>query len=135
MKSRLVVFSSITFITAAFLYLTVGAGFTPGELAIGIAAVLGTSAFLLWILFGTYYELYEDCLYCKSGPFSEVILFDDIRRLELSENLEASMALSSRRIVIRQYDKEYTMISPRCRERFLSHLKSQCRYLDDDTPA
>ncbi len=129
------IFFSIAFITAAFLYLTVGAGFTPTELAIGISAILGASAFLLWILYGTYYELHEDCLYCKSGPFSEVIRFDDIRRLELSENAEASMALSSRRIVIRQYDEEYTMISPRSRERFLSYLMAQCRYLDDETPA
>jgi hypothetical protein len=45
------------------------------------------------------------------------------------------MALSSRRIVIRQYDEEYTMISPRCRERFLLHLKARCRYLEDDMPA
>ena len=129
------IFLSIGFITAAFIYLTAGAGFSPATLAIGVAAILTAAAFLMWILFGTYYEFYEDCLYCKSGPFSEVILFDDIRQIELSENLEASMALSSRRIVIRQYDAECTMISPRSRERFLSVLRAQCRYLDDDTPA
>jgi uncharacterized protein (DUF1810 family) len=135
MKSHLVIFSAIAFVTAAFLYLTVGAGFSPYELAIGIGAILAASAFLLWILLGTYYVLCEDCLYCKSGPFSEVILFDDIRYLSLSDNFQASMALSSRRIVIRQYDEEYTMISPRCRERFLRNLKSRCRYLEDETPA
>ncbi len=134
-KSHVVVFTSIAFVTTAFLYLTVGAGFSFYALTIGIAAILLAAAILLWILFGTYYVLYEDCLYCKSGPFREVILLDDIRQLELSENAEASMALSSRRIVIRQYDEEYTMISPRSRERFLSHLKARCRYLDDKTPA
>ena len=130
-KSHLVIFSSIAFITAAFLYLTVGAGFSLGALAIGIGAIMLAAAFLLWILFGTYYELYEDGLHCKFGPFSEVIYFDDIRHLELSNNAEASMSLSSRRIVIYQYDDEYTMISPRCRERFLTHLESYCQYLEE----
>ncbi len=134
-KSHLVIFSAIAFVGAAFLYLTAGAGFSAVELAVGVGAILASSAFLLWILTGTYYVLYEDCLYCKSGPFSEVILFDDIRYLGLSDNFEASMALSSRRIVIRQYDEAYTMISPRCRERFLTHLKARCRYLEDDRPA
>ena len=133
MKSNLMIFSSIAFIMTAFLYLTIGAGFSLTELAIGIGAIILASAFLLWILLGTYYVLYQDCLYCKSGPFSEVILFDDIRYLELSENAQASMALSSRRILIRQFDEEYTMISPRNRERFLTHLKTRCRYLDDGT--
>jgi hypothetical protein len=134
-KSHFVIFSAIAFIAAAFLYLTAGAGFSALGLAIGIGAILAASAFLLWILLGTYYVLYEDCLDCKSGPFSDVILFDDIRYLSLSDNFQASMALSSRRIVIRQYDEEYTMISPRCRERFLLHLKARCRYLEDDMPA
>ena len=134
-KSHMVIFSSIAFITAAFLYLTIGAGFSLGELAIGVGAIILASAFMLWILFGTYYELYDDCLYCKFGPFSEVIYFDDIRFVSLSENSETSMALSSKRIVIYQYDDDYTMISPRCRERFLRHLKSQCLYLEEKTSA
>jgi hypothetical protein len=78
-KSHFVIFSAIAFIAAAFLYLTAGAGFSALGLAIGIGAILAASAFLLWILLGTYYVLYEDCLDCKSGPFSDVILFDDIR--------------------------------------------------------
>ncbi len=134
MKSHLTIFSSIAFITVAFLYLTVGAGFSFAELAIGIGAILCASGFLLWILFGTYYELYENCLYCKSGPFSEIILFDDIRHLELSNNTRTGLALSSRRIVIRQFDEEYSVISPRHRERFFAHLKVRCPHLDDDTP-
>lgn len=130
-KSRVMVFSAIAFITAAFLYLTIGAGFTLYELAIGASAVLLASSFLLWILFGTYYDLYEDYLYCKSGPFSAVIFFDDIRGISLSDNACTGLALSSCRIVIRQCDEEYMTISPRYRERFISYLKARCRYLDD----
>lgn len=87
-------------------------------------------AFLLSLYFFTYYELREDCLYCRSGPFVEKIPYKKIRSVKLSRNLLSSMALSSKRIEIRQYGKGYltgtTLISPKNREQFLKDLQKRC---------
>lgn len=91
-------------------------------------------AFLIWLYFGTYYELREDYLYCKSGPINEKIPYDSIKSIKLSENMLSSMALSRKRIEIRQHGKGYitgtTLISPKNREEFLEELKKRCRDLD-----
>lgn len=132
--SEALIFSSIAFLTAAFLYLTVGAGFPPQQIFIALAAVLAASSFLLWLLFGTYYELRRNYLYCKSGPFVERIRYDDIRYLELCSNISTSLALSTRRIEIHQYDDGLiidTMISPKNRKLFLAQLRDRCQHLDN----
>jgi len=51
-------------------------------------------ALLLWVYFGTYYELREEYLYCRSGPFAEKIAYSKIKSLKLSRNMLSSMALS-----------------------------------------
>ncbi|MBS4031481.1 MAG: PH domain-containing protein [Clostridiales bacterium] len=98
-------------------------------------SVIPVVLFLAWIYFGTYYELHEDYLLCKSGPFREKIRYDNIKSLKLSRNLLASMALSSKRIEIRQHGKNYitgtTLISPENREEFLAELKSRCKNLEE----
>ncbi len=118
----------------AVLFLTLTTHFTLYEFLSGCAAVLIAAAFLLWLLFGTFYEFRGDYLYCRSGPFSEKIRYDCITYLGLSENMLSSMALSSQMIEIRQYNKSYvtgtTMISPENREIFLAQLKSLCSRLD-----
>ncbi|MEI7884143.1 MAG: PH domain-containing protein [Clostridia bacterium] len=98
--------------------------------------IIPVIAFLLWIVFGTYYELREDYLYCKSGPFREKIYYDKIQTIKLSNNLFSSMALSSKRIEIRQVGKGYfagtTMISPINREMFLVELQARCKKLAEE---
>lgn len=100
------------------------------------AAVLPVVAFLVWLVFGTYYELRDEYLFCRSGPFFERIPYDKIKSAKLTRNLLSSMALSSRRIEIRQHGKGYltgtTMISPVNREEFLRELVRRCRNLDSD---
>lgn len=131
---KALVFIVIGIIIAAAVFLTLTMHLALLEMVIGYAVVLAACAFLLWILFGTYYEFRNDCLYCRSGPFAEKIKYDSIKYLGLSENRLSSMALSSRRIEIRQYEKSYmtgtTMISPENREIFLSQLKVLCLRLD-----
>lgn len=111
--------------------------FIPGNaLLIGFAVDIPMLGFLFWIYFGTYYEFREEYLYCRSGPFLEKIPYDCIKSVRLCENLLSSMALSSKRIEIRQHDKGFvtgtTYISPVNREEFLEELKRKCGSLEDN---
>jgi hypothetical protein len=131
---KAVVFAVIALMSASAILLTMTTRFALYQVVISYAAVLAASAFLLWLLFGTFYELRDEYLYCRSGPFVERIGYDKISYLGYSENMLYSMALSSRRIEIRQYGKSYIagtiMISPENREIFLGYLKQRCLYLD-----
>lgn len=131
---RVIILVVIGIMITAVMLLILTTHFTLFELMIGCAAVLLTSAFLLWLWFGTYYEFCAEYLYCRSGPFAEKIKYDNIKYLGLSENWLSSMALSSQRIEIRQHGKGYitgtTMISPENREIFLEQLRILCSNLD-----
>lgn len=89
---------------------------------------------LLWIYNGSWYELREEYLFCRLGPFSEKIYYDKVKSLKLSKNLFSSMALSMNRIEIRQRDKGYitgtTLISPANREYILAELIKRCKNLE-----
>lgn len=106
----------------------------PKEAILGLTSAFLVTTFLLWILWGTYYEMREEYLFCKSGPFFEKIPYEKIKSASLCQNRFSSMALSSKRIEIRQYGKGYilgtTMISPLNREEFLQQLLSRCNNLD-----
>lgn len=96
--------------------------------------VIPTFIFLAWIVLDTWYELRDDYLYCVSGPFREKIYYDKIKNIKLSENMLSSMALSRKRIEIRQHKKNYitgtTLISPQNREDFFVQLKRRCNNLE-----
>lgn len=98
--------------------------------AVGIPMIL----FVFWIYFGTYYEFRDEYLYCRSGPFSEKIAYENIRSIKLSRNMLSSMALSIDRIQIKQHGKGYitgtTFISPLNREEFMKELISRCKKLE-----
>lgn len=129
------VFSAIAFMTAG-LILTMSMGFSLQEIAMCCTIVIIAAAFLIWYLFSAYYELRREFVYCKCGPFSEKIRYDDIFSLALSRNSSTSMALSSNRIKILYYSDGFiaqTMISPKNREDFLVHLKARCKYLVSET--
>lgn len=91
--------------------------------------------FILWIYFGTWYELREDHLYCQSGPIRQRIKYDNIKSLKLSNNPLSSLALSIKRIEIREHNKGFmlgtTFISPKNREEFLEELKKRCHNLEE----
>jgi hypothetical protein len=106
----------------------------PGERAIGIAIALPMIFLLLWLIFGTYYELRDDYLYCRSGPFFERIAYEKIKSVRLYHSHLSSLALSAQQIEIRQHNKSYitgtTLISPENREEFLEELRSRCKNLE-----
>jgi hypothetical protein len=116
---------------AAGVLMNAAAGNLPLENVVATyAAVMAMEALLLWVCFGSYYELREDCIYCRSGPFVEKIRYEQIQSARLCEKSVSSMALSGRCIEIRRDCKRYllgiTMISPVRREEFLRHLLSRC---------
>jgi hypothetical protein len=133
-RNEAMIFSAIAFMAALALYLSQAMGFSAQLAVIGGASAVMASAFLLWFLFGTYYELHEDYLFCRCGPLTEVIMYDDIIGLRLSKNTSSSLALSTKRIEVLQYKDGVvtgTMISPKNRASFLARLKARCRYLED----
>ncbi len=101
---------------------------------INYAIGLPTIVLLLWIYFGTYYELRDEYLYCKCGPFSEKIPYPKIKSVKFSRNMLSSMALSLDRIEVKQHGKGYvlgtTYVSPENREQFMSELISRCKNLN-----
>ncbi len=134
LRYEALVFSAIAFMTMGALYLISSMDFSLQMATIGGVCVVIASALLLWFLFGSYYELSAEYLYCKCGPFSEVIRYDDVVSLRLCKNTSSYLALSSKRIEIRWYDDGFiteSMISPKNRKIFLAHLKAQCSYLED----
>lgn len=119
----------------AIVLITVSLFFVPkNEKWIGYLVGIPMIIFMLSLYFGTYYELREDHLYCRSGPFFERIPYENIKSVRLSNNLLSSMALSSKRIEIRQHNKGYitgtTLISPVNREEFMQELISRCKNLE-----
>jgi hypothetical protein len=64
---------------------------------------------LLWLYFGTYYELRDGYLYCRSGPITEKIEYQKIKSVKLSRNMLSSMALSQDRIEIKQHGRGYLL--------------------------
>lgn len=98
-----------------------------------IGILIGVPMFVLIgsIVFGTYYELREEMLYIRCGPFFERIPYEKIESVKLSTGFLSSMALSVKRIEIRQKGKGFilgtTYISPVEREVFYEALKKRCR--------
>lgn len=105
----------------------------PDERWMMFIVTIPMTVFMLWLLLSTWYELRDDHLYCVSGPFREKIYYDKIKEVKLTENMLSSMALSRKRIEIRQHKKNYfmgtTMISPQNREEFYVQLKRRCKNL------
>jgi len=88
---------------------------------------------IIWIYFGTYYELREGYLYCRAGPFFARINYDKIKSVRLCYNMLSSLALSIKRIQIRQHGKGFLgtiYISPENRELFFRELVKRCKNLE-----
>ncbi|MGL5540009.1 MAG: PH domain-containing protein [Erysipelotrichaceae bacterium] len=126
---KIIVFSTIAIMVGASAIVPIQ------ERWISIAVSVPIIGLLVWIYFGTYYELRQEYLYCKSGPFREKIYYHNIKSVRLSHNLLSSMALSSKRLEIRQHGKGYFMgtteISPENREQFMEELKKRCMQLEE----
>ncbi len=127
--------SILIWITVAILLFSIALT-QPNDRLIGYVFVFPILVFIMWLYFGTYYEFREDYLYCRSGPIFEKIPYDKIKSLKLSKNMFSSMALSRKRIEIKQHGKGYimgtTFISPINREEFLEELVKKCANLEKE---
>ncbi|MBN2605052.1 MAG: PH domain-containing protein [Bacilli bacterium] len=106
----------------------------PTEVYMYLMVVIPMVLLIVWILIGSYYELRDDEIFSKMGPFFSHIKYESIKSLELKTNFLSSMAMTSQRIEIREHDKSYirgtTFIGPVNREEFLVELKHRCKNLD-----
>ncbi len=81
--------------------------------------------FLLWIFFGTYYELANGLLTYKSGPIKGSIKINDIREIVIGKTLWAGLkpATATKGLIIKFgkfYDEVY--ISPQSNDLFIKEL-------------
>jgi hypothetical protein len=84
--------------------------------------VAGFVAFMLWIYYGTWYELTDTHLLIRSGPLRVTISLATIESVEPTRSPLSSPALSLDRLRIRYDRYGFTMISPEHRDRFMAEL-------------
>lgn len=110
---------------AALIGLTCAAPFMPTALLLVVIALVATIAALcLAVVTNTNYELTEDTLLIKAGPFRWRVQLASITELSLSESPMGSPALSLDRILIKYAGGKKIMISPVDREIFFAKLAS-----------
>lgn len=119
----------IIWLTLAMLISTI-ALVPEDERGLAVLISLPAVAFMLWIYFGTFYELRDDYLYCRSGAFAARIPYNAIKSARLTRNPLSSMALSLNRIEIIYTSKSIfgglIYISPPNREDFMHKLLERC---------
>jgi hypothetical protein len=105
---------------------------TPGkgQLIIMIAVIL----FIGWIWFGTGYEILENELKIRCGPFRQRILLQEIKEIKRTRSPLSSPACSLDRMEIKYGKSKRVMISPADRDGFIKMLieKSPHINLDED---
>ena len=101
-----------------------------GQLIIMIAVIL----FIGWIWFGTGYEISDDELKIRCGPFRQRIPLQEIKEIKITRNPLSSPALSLDRMEIKYGKSKRVMISPADKEGFIKMLigKFSQIYLDED---
>ncbi len=120
--------------------LTLVAGFaqlshpaTPLSKALVLTAALAIAGFMLWVLYGTWYEFSGKTLLIRSGPFWFRVPLNEIDGVEPTRNPLSSPACSLDRLMIRYRDgKRRIMISPHDKVGFLRALANRCAHLERD---
>ncbi len=107
----------------------------PGdEMVFYILIVLPTVGMILWLMHGSYYQLRDDDLYMRIGPFFSKVPYGNIKSVSLSKNWSSSWAMSMKRIFIVVHEKTVfkgdVQISPIDRMEFMDELTRRCRNLD-----
>ena len=103
------------------------------EYLIGFGVGIPMIFLLLWIYFGTYFELRDTYLLCRMGPFVQKIDYAKIKSAKSGEGILMSMALSKENVEITESGKGSvwgtTYISPVRRDEFLAELRKRCPQL------
>lgn len=96
-------------------------GVSGGRWIAAFAVTVGV-AFPLWTLASTSYELSDDQLLIRSGPFRWRVSLVAIRSIEPTRNPLSSPALSLDRLAVSYGNGRRVLISPRDREAFLAEI-------------
>ena len=103
-------------------------------LAMGMLLGLPGLVLPLWLLTGTSYELTDDELRVRCGPFRWCVPLREVRAVVPSRSLLSGPALSLDRLRIDYGRARLLLISPKDRQRFLSELQNRCATLASDRP-
>jgi len=102
--------------------------------ATGLAVIAGTAIFALglpvWMLLSTYYQVEENELKIRCGPFVRRIDRSSIRSIEPTRSPLSSPALSLNRLEIRYGDQHSILVSPASRTEFIDDLGLSSRKPD-----
>ena len=100
---------------------------------IGLAVITGTAVFAIglpvWMLASTYYQVEENELKIRCGPFVWRVDRSSIHSIEPTRSPLSSPALSLNRLEIRYGDQRSIMVSPASRTKFIEDLR-----LSSNTP-
>jgi len=96
-------------------------------LRVGFAALMAASgAFVVWVLYSTWYSLSGGELLIRSGPFRWSVPLDSIEDIHPTRNMLSSPACSLDRLRIRYRGSRYgVMISPENKSAFLQDLATR----------
>lgn len=93
-------------------------------------------AIIIVPLFYGYTELTDEYLVIRLGVFRQRIKYEKIKSIKLCKNWLSSMAMTSKRIEIKEHKKGYvfgtTYIGPKNREEFFYELKRRCYNLEKE---
>jgi len=90
-------------------------------------------ALVVWVRFDTWYELRKTGLYLKSGPFHDLIPYDEIKTVDKTRGWDFIMALDFDRLQINaglDPEKGKIVLSPKDEDLFLEELKARCEGLE-----
>lgn len=119
----MILWGTVLFLVGSFIFLPGGReGKGGGEIIFGILLTVLTSLFIMWIWFGTYYEINGNQLKIVGGPFRWKIDIKTIKSIRKTRNPLSSPALSLNRLEI-LYGKWGTiLISPKHEDEFCNEL-------------
>ena len=90
---------------------------------------IAVAALLIWVRVDTYYVLREKSLLLKSGPFRDVIPYDEIKTADKTRGWNFIMALDFNRLQINaglNPEKGKIVLSPENEDEFLAELAKHC---------
>jgi hypothetical protein len=92
---------------------------------IGFILILILAAFIVHIFLATYYQVGENSLRVKCGLlFDKTIPLDAIKKIKETDNFISAPATSLDRLEITYNKHDILIISPKEKEKFISHLTS-----------
>ncbi|MGF3102919.1 PH domain-containing protein [Rossellomorea sp. DUT-2] len=97
-----------------------------------------SAGIIIWTGFFQHYEMCEDFLYIKGGPFRSRIFYGDLTRVRATRDISTGYRVLSSRDALEIYYRTglwgSVKISPREKELFLSELDKRCSHLFIQSP-